>query len=285
LKISISQLTTYPATLEADLEAYAAAGFRAVELSLEKAERFLVGRSLDGLAELLDQHKLTASGAIGLAPSGPALLLSSGQSRDNYLRSLRSQLELCSVLGIGVLGIGADASRWATPEPWHTAAIRNLSAAADMAAEHNVRLAIEFMSLDAPIGPFVLDSLGATLNLIEAADDPRLGLSIDFFHHYRARGTALELASLSAAQIANVHVTDVKAGSPASLGDGDRVLPGEGAAPIAAYRDAIVATGYDGYWTLELLNADLWRLDVAEAAALSATAMQHFIEIGGCDRA
>ena len=29
-----------------------------------------------------------------------------------------------------------------------------------MAAEHNVRLAIEFMSLGAPIGPFVLDSLG-----------------------------------------------------------------------------------------------------------------------------
>ena len=60
------------------------------------------------------------------------------------------------------------------------------------------------------------------------------------------------------------------------LDDGDRVLPGEGVAPIAAYRDAILATGYRGYWTLELLNEDIWQLDVAEAAALSARAMNSF---------
>jgi sugar phosphate isomerase/epimerase len=280
MKISISQLTTYPSPLEADLEAYAGAGFRAVELSLEKVQRFLTGSSLAELAALLERHGLTPSGAVSLAPAGPALLFSSGQSRDDYFRSLRWQLEQCRSLGVAVLGIGADANRWAPGEAWIPSAVHNLRAAADLAEQHGVRLAIEFLSLDAPIGPFALDSLAATLDLIETAADPRLGLSIDFFHHYRAGGSAPELARLSGACIANVHVTDVRAGARVSLGDGDRVLPGEGAAPVMSYRDAIASAGYDGYWTLELLNADLWRLPVQETAGRSARAMERFTITG-----
>jgi sugar phosphate isomerase/epimerase len=281
MRTGISQLTTYPSETEADLAAYCAAGFRAVELSLEKVERFLAAHSVDALRDLLDRHGLVASAAIGLAPSGPALLLSQRTARDDYFTSLRSQLELCRALRIPVLGIGADASRWMESDRWRPGAVENLRRAADMADGHGVRLAIESLSLDPPIGPFVLDSLRATLDLLDAAGDPRLGLSIDFFHHYRSGGTAAELAGLAATEIANVHVTDVKAGPLAALGDADRVLPGEGAAPVAAYRDAILSTGYDGYWTLELLNPDLWRLDPAEAAALSAAAMQRFTSGGG----
>lgn len=277
MKIAISQITTLPTPLEEDLPAFAAAGFEAVELSIEKANKFVAANSVGALKALLDQHGLKATGAIGLAPDGPALLLSQGHGLDDYLASLRSQLALCQALGCRVLGIGADAGRWLTDPSWRKSAAGNLRKAGALAADHGVTIAVESLSLGPPIGPFVLETLRDTLALVREAGHPALGLSLDFFHHFRSGGTAEEFAALEGTLIADVHVTDVVGLPKESLDDGDRVLPGEGVAPIAAYRDAILSTGYDGYWTLELLNKELWALDVSEAARLSRRGMQGFV--------
>ena len=81
-----------------------------------------------------------------------------------------------------------------------------------MAEGNGVRLALEFMSLGEPIGPFVLDSLADTVELVERVAHPALGISVDFFHHFRGGGGAAELRRLDSALISNVHVTDVRAG-------------------------------------------------------------------------
>ena len=93
MKIAISEITTLPAPLEADFAAYSAAGFSAVELSLEKVGRFLATHPIDALQELLHVNRLTAAGAISLAPAGPALLLSRGEQLADYLAELRSELD------------------------------------------------------------------------------------------------------------------------------------------------------------------------------------------------
>jgi sugar phosphate isomerase/epimerase len=276
MKVSISELTTYPAGLDAELAAYSMAGFSAVELSLEKIGRHLAGRSPAGLRDRLAELGLIASGAVSFAPKGPSMLLSSGDALERYLGGLREELALCRELGIRVLGIGADAQRWASSNSWRLQAVRNLRAAAAMADDHDVRLAIEYLSLGPPIGPFLLETLVETRALLEEADHPGLGLTIDFFHHFRGGGTPAELASLDRAEIANIHVTDVKQRERAALTDDDRVLPGMGNAPVTAYRDALVATGYEGCWTLELLNPELWTRAVDEVALQSIDAKRSF---------
>jgi hypothetical protein len=100
VKIAISQITTLPADLDADLPAFAQAGFTSVELSLEKINRFIAKKSVTALQEMLAELGLNASGAIGLAPAGPALLLSRGTEFHSYIRSLEEQLVLCCALGI-----------------------------------------------------------------------------------------------------------------------------------------------------------------------------------------
>ena len=276
MKISISELTTYPSSLEPELDAYAAAGLRAVELSLEKVGRYLAGGSPDPLRERLERLGIVASGAVSFAPQGPSMLLSSGAAFDAFLDNLRPQLQLCQALGVGVLGVGADQARWMNNADWQQQAIGNLRTAAAIADDHGVRLAIEYLSLGPPIGPFLLESLADTKALVDAAYHPALGLCIDFFHHFRAGGTDGELRALDADEIANVHVTDVKERERISLEDADRALPGDGVAPVAAYRDAIAATGYDGYWTLELLDPVLWQQDVGDVSRRSAASMQAF---------
>jgi 2-keto-myo-inositol isomerase len=48
--------------------------------------------------------------------------------------------------------------------------------------------------------------------------------------------------------------------------DFDRVLPGEGALDLPEIIAALERNGYDGFFSIELFNADLWRLPAKEAA-------------------
>jgi 2-keto-myo-inositol isomerase len=250
VKIAISQITTLPAELELDLPAFARAGFTATELSLEKVNRFVAKKSIAALREMLVRLGLKAVGAIGLAPSGPALLLSRGAEFQAYFKSLKEQLELCRALDIDQIGLGADASKWALEDKWQAGAVKNVKLAAQLADDFSMRIGLEFMNLDAPIGPFVLDSLASTRQITEAVAHPAIGI--------------------------NVHVTDVAEGQIQDLADSDRTLPGEGVLPLEDYREVILATGYEGYWTLELLNKDLWLRDARDTAQLGADAMARF---------
>jgi sugar phosphate isomerase/epimerase len=276
MKISMSQITTMPLPLVDDLPAFAAAGFDAVELQIDKVNRFVATSSVAALVDMLTKLGLKPTGAIGLAPSGPALLLSRGDEFKIYLGSLRLQIELCRQLGLDQIGIGADASKWKADDSWQTNAVSNVREAAKVADDNGVRIGLEFMSLGAPIGPFILDTLAETRKLVSDVDRPAVGYNIDLFHHYRGGGTVGELHTINPRDVVGIHVTDVGPGDKASLGDGDRVLPGEGVAPVLAYRDALLGVGYTGYWTLELLNEKLWTMDPNEASKLGMASMQAF---------
>ena len=276
MKISMSQITTMPLPLVDDLPAFAAAGFDAVELQIDKVNRFIATASVEALVDMLAKLGLKPTGAIGLAPSGPALLLSQGDEFATYLTSLRQQIELCRQIGLDQIGIGADATKWKADEAWQANAVRNIREAAKIADDNGVRIGLEFMSLGAPVGPFILETLADTRKLVAEVDRPAVGYNIDLFHHYRGGGTVEELHTVDPRDVVGIHVTDVAPGDKPSLGDGDRVLPGEGVAPLVAYRDALLGVGYGGYWTLELLNEKLWEMNPNDAAKLGMASMQAF---------
>jgi 2-keto-myo-inositol isomerase len=276
MHIAISQITTMPLPLKEDLPAFSKAGFSAVELQIDKVNRFVATSSADALVELLANLNLKPTGAIGLAPAGPALLLARGETLVDYMRSLRQQLELCRAIGIDRIGIGADAAKWKQEDDWLAKAVANVKEAAKMAEDTGVRIALEFMSLGPPIGPFILDTLAETREIVAEVDRPSVGYNVDLFHHYRSSGTVEELNTLDAADVFGIHVTDIGPGDRPALSDGDRVLPGDGVAPLRAYRDALTEAGYKGYWTLELLNENLWNMDPYEAASLGMAAMRRF---------
>jgi sugar phosphate isomerase/epimerase len=279
MKIAMSQITTMPWPLGTDLPAFAKAGFRAVELQIDKVNRFVADSSVEALLDLLGELSLKPSGAIGLAPAGPALLLARGETFSAYLKSLRTQFELCRAIGLDQIGIGADATKWKSEENWQRQAVTNIREAARIADDLGVRIGLEFMSLGAPVGPFILDTLAETRELVAEADRSTVGYNLDFFHHYRSGGTIEELQTINPAELLGVHVTDVGPGDKATLGDGDRVLPGDGVAPVLGYRDALLGAGYEGYWTLELLNEPLWKLDPGEASRLGMASMQAFTAV------
>ncbi len=129
------------------------------------------------------------------------------------------------------------------------------------------------MSLGAPIGPFVLETLAATRELVGGVGEAAVGVNV--FHDFRG-GSVVELAALGRTEIVGVHVTDVPDLPNAELGDGDRMLPGDGVIPLAEYRKAILSTGFGGYKTLELLNEELWKKPPVDVARIGLATMRRF---------
>lgn len=67
--------------------------------------------------------------------------------------------------------------------------------------------------------------------------------------------------------IKHVHLNDMP-DIPADLAhrDFDRVLPGEGVLDLPEIISALERSGYEGYFAIELFNADLWALPAKETA-------------------
>jgi sugar phosphate isomerase/epimerase len=67
--------------------------------------------------------------------------------------------------------------------------------------------------------------------------------------------------------IKHVHLNDMP-DIPADLAhrDFDRVLPGEGVLDLPEIIAALEKSGYEGYFSIEMFSAKLWRLSAKEAA-------------------
>jgi len=276
MKIAISEITTLPTDLEGDCAAFAKTGWSAIEVSLEKAGKYLQSHSLADLKALLARSGLKPVAAIGLAPTGPGLFLARGGDFETYMASLERQILMSEELGIGCLGIGADPARGVTGDAWIEGAVHNVRVAADLARAHNVAIGIEALSLNPPIGPFLLAALNETRAFVERVNHPAVGINFDLFHFSRSGGTIADIEAVQPGQILHVHVCDLPKMDADSWEDKHRQMPGDGQLRLTAIRDALKARGYDGYWALELLNEDYWAQDPVEVASVGKAAMERF---------
>lgn len=96
------------------------------------------------------------------------------------------------------------------------------------------------------------------------------GLLVDTWHFTHGPSTWADLESLPAGRIAYVQFTDA-----AELASDDvldetmnrRLLPGDGVADVRRFADVILAAGFDGYVSVEVLNRELRSLPVRDVVA------------------
>src|ERR1700745_1760751 len=104
MKPCISEATTMAASFAEDVQAFAGAGFRAMEVWLTKLETHLQGNSLADTRRLLEDQQMT----VAAASYQGGLLLSQGEQRRVHFDHFRRRLELCQQLGIPTLLVVAD---------------------------------------------------------------------------------------------------------------------------------------------------------------------------------
>jgi sugar phosphate isomerase/epimerase len=149
----------------------------------------------------------------------------------------------------------------ATPPSPEAAAL--LGRCADIVAEAGARLAIEF----SPLG--VVTSIAAARELAAAADPGRTAVMIDTWHFSRGDSTWEQLEQIPLEEIAYLQFND----APAAISEDGfdetmnrRVWPGEGAFELERFATTLRDRGWSGTVSVEVLNADLARLPVAEFA-------------------
>ncbi|RDJ06774.1 bifunctional sugar phosphate isomerase/epimerase/4-hydroxyphenylpyruvate dioxygenase family protein [Rhizobium grahamii] len=121
----------------------------------------------------------------------------------------------------------------------------------ERAAKRGLRVGYEALAW----GRFISDHRDAW-EIVRRANHPNVGLILDSFHSLSRKIDVNSIRSIPPERIFIVQLAD------APLIDMDllywsrhfRNMPGEGDLPVAAFAEAVAATGYDGYFSLEIFN-------------------------------
>lgn len=118
-------------------------------------------------------------------------------------------------------------------------------------------------------GSAFLHTLGEAVFIAAESGHPRACLLADVFHMHKGRSNPAGLRLLAGSAIHVLHVNDYPAAPPAtSIGDGDRVWPGDGVAPLRSIFRTLRDIGFRGHLSLELFNKTYWAMDPLAAAKL-----------------
>ena len=137
----------------------------------------------------------------------------------------------------------------------------NIAQVSAIGRRHNVSFYLEALSW-API-----HTLGQMLELIDVAGCDNVGVLLDFWHCYTSGTTPDDVARLDARLIKGVHVCDSLNGDGSNHADRG-VWTGGGQIPLKRWVEAVVATGFDGWYAGELFSEKHWELDPWQTARL-----------------
>lgn len=160
-----------------------------------------------------------------------------------------------------------------------------LSRVADVLADHDVRLGLEFL------GPQTLregheyefvHTVEGMVDLAEAAGE-NVGLLLDAWHWHTAGASVAALESLDADDVVDVHVNDAPRGVPlAEYVDDERAMPGEtGVIDIETFLGHLDAIGYEGPVMVEPFSDELNALDPEPAARRTMDSLETIWEQAG----
>ena len=87
------------------------------------------------------------------------------------------------------------------------------------------------------------------------------GILPDIYHLYKGGSDFAGLALTGAPAIGIFHVNDYPKIDRTTIGDADRVYPGDGVAPLQEIFGTLRRIGFAGFLSLELFNRDYWKQD------------------------
>jgi len=267
MKLALHGLSTALCPLSLDIRIAKETGHAGLEIVGSKLTRFLeAGYTYADARRMLD----------GLPVAGLGYVQDIERESD---RDAAALLEECEAVCVRAENLGCELVQLLTGpldpcgpykglegRPWpeiRRIAARNLAAIGDIGKRHGVSFYLE------PLVFATLYRLDHALEAIDAAGRDNVGLVIDFWHLWGGGSTPDDIAKLDRKVIRFAHFCDSldtfgSRGNPAQTGRG--VWTGAGYIPLKYWSDAVLATGYEGWWSCELLSPRHWELDPFETA-------------------
>jgi sugar phosphate isomerase/epimerase len=259
-RISVSQVSTLAAGFADDVRTYAAAGLDGMGIW----EMKLGDGPDDEAVALLRESGLGSATAVPAVPSILPLPFLAGpddprERIDSILRSLHRLAPFEPAAVLCVTGPGDRA-----------AALRGLREVVAEAEQLGLRVALEPFQREGLENWSIPSTLGEAAAVVEEIGSPALGIQFDVWHLWNTPELFDEIER-HAPLVAGVHVNDWR---EPTRGWADRVLPGDGVAPVAAILGALDRAGWDGFYDIEIFSDNgtfgvsypdsLWDVDGAE---------------------
>jgi len=273
MELGLNGASTRRADLATDIAITAAAGYELIELRDDKLDAYLAqGNTPEDLDARLGSAGIRA---LSINSLEGFVYPPSGQTRE----SLRERCSaLCRVAGAidcpWIIAVpGARPAGVSDLEAVEEAA-RELDRLGELAAPHGVRVALEFIGWQ----DNAVRTLGAALEVLDAAGREDLGLVIDTFHFHVGGSDLADLERVPASRLAVLHINDAEDRPLEQLTDAHRLYPGEGVLPLGPMLLRLRQVGFAGPASVELFRPEYWERDpgrvAREAHAATVAALQ-----------
>jgi sugar phosphate isomerase/epimerase len=241
-----------------DISVARSVGYDGIELYLPKLERYLdAGYSTADLRARLGPLRVTMLDALLSIEAREERARSEVAAQCEKFSHLARELD-CDVLQAVALADFA-APDWGEQRKALVSSLRGLT---EISGRYGVRLALE------PVVFSPFHSLSHALELVHEVESEWLGLCLDTWHLWTTETNWDEVVEIDPEIIFAAHLSDTMPRAGSSWTDADRrALPGDGILPLGEGIDAIAATGYDGFWAVEMLSAHHWEWLAEDLAA------------------
>ncbi|MCL9780759.1 sugar phosphate isomerase/epimerase [Vibrio sp. S4M6] len=257
-----------------DVHLASLAGYQGLEIHTEKLWRYIdAGFTAEELKLKLEQHNIVPS-AIDIIGGVEA---PDKASQAKLWQQTQVLCEFAKVIGAPTIQLNAfEGLNGLDLQRNIELTAKNIRSIADIGRDFDIRFQYEGAAWT-PIA-----SLDSYFRLYDSVCRDNFGFVLDTWHLWASRGaTPEELSKVSEDLIYNVHISDGKRPEINANWPDERelrgYLPGEGDIPLTEYVSAIQSTGYDGFYSGEFLNDQLWEGDYFELAGVMLQQMRSLV--------
>ncbi len=264
-KLSINEITTFRWSFEEDVAQYASAGIPAIGVWRQKLSDCGEAKGV----ELLRDHRLAVSHLFWAG----GFTGSDGRSFRESVDDATTALRLAKRLGARCLSVCTGSRGGHTFNHARRLVKDALGQLAPVAAELDVLLAVEPMHPGCAAEWTILTSVDDALAVLDAVGSPQVRLVLDTYHVGLEEGLVERIPQI-APRVALVQLGDARS---APTEEQNRCRLGEGVVPLAEIVAALAASGYDGYYDVELLGEEIEAADYHALLAHAKDAFQRLV--------
>ncbi len=252
--------------IEKEIDVAAEAGYSAIEPWVQTVQEYVKGGGkLPDLRKRVEDRGLTVESAISFA----RWIVDDDAVRAQAVEQVKREMDLLAQIG-GQRIAAPPAGATSGPKLDLLKAAERYRTILEVGDQTGVIPQVEVWGSSKN-----LHRLGQSMFVVIESGHPKACLLPDAYHIYKGGSDFNGLKTISSSTIQVFHLNDYPADPPrATIRDGDRVMPGDGIAPLTQIIRTLLDNGSEAVLSLELFNASYWKKDPLEVAKTGLAKMK-----------
>lgn len=271
MDLGYNGLTTRHTTLQEDIYESVKYGFKAIELRDFKIEAYLKDYTLSDLDKMF-----RTTGTWPVAINSIEINEKSFRNSDLLIDKLIWMLNVANIIKCPFIIVAPMNSANNTNSKFiRQNLVKIFREMSDFCSQYNnIKIGLEYIGSPEAM----IKTLDEALELLSAINKDNVGLVIDTFAFYANNSRASDIRRIRPDDLLLVHLNDSNAvRGDVVLEESNRIFPGDGVIPFDEIIPEFLKIGYNGVYSIELINPDIWAWDPSEVFRKSYSSLQSLL--------